>query len=156
MLWLLVIGAVLIGIALVIGGANRDSSGFRAQDYRAKPLLSPWEARVLMRLRSDLPAGYYACPQVRLADMLAFEEVNPARQMASIKRVASKSVDFAIINEAGAVELVIELDDRSHFRPERRRRDEMVAAVLEQCAIPLMRVRPGQRIDMHRIAQLLA
>jgi len=60
--------------------------------------------------------------------------------------VSSKSVDFAVIDRAGRVMLVVELDDRTHDRPARRERDRVVDAVLRQCGVPVHRVRPGRRV----------
>lgn len=57
-------------------------------------------------------------------------------------------MDFAITDGQGRVALVIELDDRSHNWPDRRRRDEMVDAVLGHCTIPIKRIRPGQRVSV--------
>jgi len=73
---------------------------------------------------------------------------DPARRQGALNRVSRKSVDFAVIDGAGRVVLVIELDDKSHGRPDRVRRDQMVDAVLAHCRVPLLRVRPGQPVDV--------
>jgi len=123
---------------------------FSAANYQAKLLLSRWERRALAEIRAELPSGYYACPQVRLADFIETRVGDPARRRAVLSRVAQKSVDFAIIEPDGSVVLVIELDDRSHEQPDRIRRDQQVGAVLAQCGIALLRVRPGRRVDVRR------
>lgn len=69
---------------------------------------------------------------------------------AALNRAAPKSVNFAIVGHAGGVVLVIELDDRSHDRPDRMRRDQEVRAVLAHCGLPLVRVRLGQRVNVGR------
>jgi very-short-patch-repair endonuclease len=69
---------------------------------------------------------------------------------AALNRAASKSVDFVIVGHAGGVVLVIELDNRSHDRPDRMRRDQEVRAVLAHCGVLLVRVRPGQQVDVGR------
>ena len=130
---LFVVGVACLTTVLLFGRTGPRRAGFSASDYRAKPLLSPWEARSLRELCLDLPSGFYACPQVRLADFLSIAERDPARRRAALNRVASKSVDFVIIDDAGRVALVIELDDRSHARADRRERDAIVNAVLAHC-----------------------
>ncbi len=60
---------VFLLLTVARGKPNRGN-GFRAADYGAKPLLSAWEIAILDELRQDMPAGFYACPQVRLKDML--------------------------------------------------------------------------------------
>ena len=145
--------AVILGVAALLclallNGRSRRKGGFNPADYRAKPLLSAWEAKALAEIQADLPPGYHACPQVRLADAVEIVQRDPALRLAALGRVAQKSVDFAVVDGQGRGALVIELDDRSHARPDRRRRDEMVDAVLAHCAIPIKRIRPGQRVNI--------
>ena len=142
-----------VSILMLSGLAGRRGNGFRAGDYRAKRLLTAWEVRVLGEIRSGLPRGYYACPQVRLADFIETEVRDPARRQGALNRVSRKSVDFAVIDGAGRVVLVIELDDKTHGRSDRVRRDQMVNAVLAHCRVPLLRVRPGQPVDVVRHLQ---
>ncbi len=80
-----------------------------------------------------------------------------ARAKTALNRVASKSVDFVVIDLAtGDARLVIELDDRSHDRPDRRERDALVDAALGVAGIPIARFRPGQRIDLGEHLQAAA
>ena len=152
----LVILVVLLFFVLnVLTRARRTSNGFRAPDpgfratdYSAKPLLTAWELNALVELKKDMPAGFHACPQVRLKDMLDVEAGDRPKSFAPLNRVAAKSVDFAIIDGRGRVALVIELDDKSHHQPERRKSDQDVNAVLRHCRIPLLRVKPGARINV--------
>ena len=144
----IVLAGVAVLAALLLAWPAGPGTGFSATDYRAKPLLSPWELRALGLFRQALPPGYVACPQVRLADALEILPHEPARRRAALALVAMKSVDFAIIDAHGRVVMVIELDDRSHAREDRRARDALVDAVCGQCGIPLWRVAPGQERRM--------
>lgn len=143
-------GLALVAALRLFGTRRTGDVGFRASDYRAKPLVTAWELRVLGEIGADLPCGYHACPQVRLADFIETCAVDPSLWRAAFNRVSRKSVDFAIMDPGGSVALVIELDDRSHGRPDRVRRDREVGAVLAHCGVPLVRVRPGQRVDVGR------
>jgi hypothetical protein len=104
--------------AVAVGFMRRSRSGarFRATDYRAKPLITRWELTTLLQIRADLPSGQYACPQVRLADMVRMALHGSTARLAALRHVQSKSVDFATTDLEGRVALVIELDDRSHSR----------------------------------------
>lgn len=144
----LVFGIVALLCLVLFAGRGRRSGGFNPADYLAKPLLSAWELKALVEIQADLPRGYHVCPQVRLADAVQIVQRDPTLRRAALGRVAQKSVDFAVIDGKGRIALVIELDDRSHDRPDRRRRDEMVDAVLDHCAIPIRRVRPGERVSV--------
>ena len=144
----LALGTVAVICLFLLFGGRRRAGGFSPADYRAKLLFSAWEAKALTEIQADLPRGYYACPQVRLADAVEIVPRDPSLRRSALARVAQKSVDFAVVDTKGRVALVIELDDRSHDRPERRRRDEMVDAVLDHCGIPIKRIRPGQRVSV--------
>lgn len=120
-----------------------------ASPYRRKPLLSAWERKALPLLIRQLPPGFHLCAQVRLADMLVITVRDPRARQVALNRVASKSVDFVVVDAAsGEAVLVIELDDRSHARPDRQARDAFVNNVLHDAGIPIVRFMPSQRIDI--------
>lgn len=147
----LVVGFVVcVALVRLVGRPRVQQGGFRAGDYCAKRLLTAWEVRALAEMKAELPNSYHACPQVRLADLVEITVRDPGLCRAALNRVASKSVDFAIIDGTGRAVLVIELDDRSHDRDDRRLRDQLVNAVLAQCQLPLLRVRPGQPLNVGR------
>jgi very-short-patch-repair endonuclease len=79
--------------------------------------------------------------------MNASRSCRPGSDAPFFAKVASKSVDFAVIElTSGNVVLVVELDDRSHQQPERRERDAFVDSVLDQSGIPIRRFRPDMSI----------
>lgn len=151
--------------AMAVGGRKRPSeatgasaaSGFKLAlpgftprlPYEQRALLSAWERRALLSIRGQVPTGFYVCPQVRLADMLEIGGDDPMGRKVALNKVASKSVDFAVVELAtGSVVLVVELDDRSHGRADRRERDAFVNAVLDRAGIPLRRFRPDTPIHI--------
>ena len=126
---------VLLVLAMaVLSGRGRPGNAFRAADYAAKPLFSNWEAKAFLDIRTSLPAGYYACPQARFADMLVIRAGDASRRQAALNRVTRLSVDFAIIDWSGRVAMVIELDDRTHSRTDRIERDGKVDAIVGSAA----------------------
>ncbi|NPD70346.1 DUF2726 domain-containing protein (plasmid) [Lichenicola cladoniae] len=127
---------------------NMDALPLPAGTVHAKPLLSGWEKAAIDQLARQLPKTHRLCPQVRLLDMLSVRDGNRARWRTTCNRLGSKSVDFAVIDQAGRVTLVVELNDSSHDRPERRHRDKLVRAALDQAGIPLAVFRPGQPLDL--------
>lgn len=155
----LLLSFVALGIFLAIFTRRprvRRSLDFRADDYKAKPLLTRWELAALGEMRRELPQTLHICPQVRLADLLDVIPTEPGQRQVALNRVASKSVDFAVIDTAGRVLLVVEIDDRTHERPDRRERDRLVDAVLRHCGIPVRRVRPGQPVAAGAVLDELA
>lgn len=116
--------------------------------YSAKALVSDWERKVFFGLMKQLPAGFHLCPQVRLADFIAVSGNHRARHFALMK-IASLSVDFAVMEtRTGRVRLVIELDDGSHARKDRVRRDRLVNATLKRAGIPCARYTPRDRVNI--------
>lgn len=148
----LILVALLVLAGVLFLASLGRGNGFRAADYRRKRLLTRWELRALAEIKGQLPPGFHACPQVRLADFIEVAvDGDRSRHRSALNRVAAKSVDYVVIDAAGAVALVVELDDRSHDRPERARRDREVNAVLERCGVPLLRVRPGQAVQVRHL-----
>ena len=151
LLWRQIAPATGRPIGLHRSPRDPDVVGFRAGDYAANPLLTRWELAALGEMRHELPPSLHICPQVRLADLVSIRPKDAAARKAALNRVASKSVDFAVIDTAGRVLLVVELDDRTHDRGDRRERDALVDGVLRQCGIPVCRVRPRQAVGALRV-----
>mgnify|MGYP005944110285 CR=1 FL=1 len=113
---------------------------------------------------------WYLCPQVRVADIVQLNgNIRPrSRQWWQLFRMVSQwHVDVVIVERRSfSIVAAVELDDASHLRPERRRRDILLEEVLRQAGIPLLRsqvYRHGQNPkgharfrcrDCHRVFQL--
>ncbi|MBS0987457.1 DUF2726 domain-containing protein [Acetobacter okinawensis] len=116
---------------------------------RRDRLLSEWERRTLLFLKHHVRSGYHICPQVRLADMVQSSASTRKALILALNGVQRKSVDFVLVSEeSGQAVLAIELDDKTHDKPHRQKRDMYVNAVFRQIDIPLIRVRPGQKIHL--------
>jgi hypothetical protein len=106
--------------------------------YVAIPLLTDTERRFFFVLESVLPGHCYLLAQVRLANLVA---VKPGSGFfwKQFSPISMKCVDFVVVQrEAMRPVLVIELDDSSHKRTERQRRDQFVDQVLISVAIPVL------------------
>ena len=128
-------------------GARRDALE-PAGTYGAKPLMTPWEQSAWLQITAALPSGLCACPQVRLADLLSVRWASGPRHRAALWKITSKSLDFAIMGVDGVVVLAVELNDKTHDRPDRQQRDRFVKDALRQAGIPLATFRPGERINL--------
>lgn len=103
--------------------------------------LSPAELSFYQVLRSVTGEQVVACPKVNLGDLFFAETGDTRKNRASANRIDRKHVDF-LLCEATTMRpmLGIELDDRSHERPERKARDELVDGVFAAAGLPLLRV----------------
>jgi very-short-patch-repair endonuclease len=72
-------------------------------------------------------------------------------------RIQAKCLDFVLVDSASfAPRLVVELDDRSHDRADRREPDTFVDNVLASAGIPIVHIRWERRYDPHALAQQIA
>lgn len=127
-----------------------------AHVYRLRDdFLSPAEAVFLRVLREATGDGALICPKVRLADLI-YAPRQEERQ-AALNRVTRKHLDFVLCDDQTLRPvLAIELDDRSHARPDRRERDEFVDRVLAAVGLPLVRVPVRQSYDTRALVATLA
>lgn len=148
----LLCGATLLVVLLIVWFV-RSETGYRLnttallkkrQCYQQHPFLTDRE-RVFFR---QLYAAFSGSPllvmaQVRLVDVVQVSPRIKGRERLSLFRQISQwHCDFVVIDGRNfSVKAIIELDDRSHLRPERQRRDTMFNIVVTQAGIPLLRPR---------------
>ena len=98
---------------------------------------------------------------VRLADL--FEVRHGAGRQTAFNRICSKHVDF-VLSEHGSSRILcaIELDDKSHQRPDRIQRDDFVNELFAAQNLPLLRVPfawtynvPGLRAELLKAGLIL-
>ena len=135
---LFVAGALLV--LFVLRTARRGATDF---PYVAAPaLLTAAERAFFGVLRQAVGADYQLFAKVRLGDILQVESgVSGKRRFAAFGRISSKHADFVLCDpRTFAVVGVIELDDRSHQRPDRQERDRFFDAAMRTSGVPLLRV----------------
>lgn len=103
-------------------------------------LLSRGEAAFFGPLCQAVNDRFLIMCKVRLADIVTCSEDDWRRGFGAA--IAQKHLDFVLCDlETTRFVLAIELDDRSHARPHRRRRDRFVNRVLAQAGVRLIRFR---------------
>jgi|SRR6266508_197179 len=79
--------------------------------------------------------------KVRLLDLC--EGLDGRYDFTALNRVQAKHVDFLLLDRTTMQPWrAVELDDRSHLRPERMTRDVIVNAFFRKIGLPLVRFRP--------------
>jgi very-short-patch-repair endonuclease len=123
---------------------------------RIPHLLTAAEGDFFAVLQSAAPAGMLLFAQVRLANLV--EVQSWARyDKTHWYKIQAKCVDFVLCEPCTFIpRLVIELDDSSHKRADRRERDAFVDAVLAAASLPIMHVRWQRRYDPRVLAQQIA
>jgi hypothetical protein len=103
--------------------------------------LSHAEISFYQVLRAAVGDQVLICPKVNLGDLFFVATGDHRKNRALANRVDRKHVDFLLCDPRTVKPIVgIELDDKSHDRPERKTRDELVAGVFAAAGLPLVRI----------------
>ncbi|MCW2240346.1 DUF2726 domain-containing protein [Azospirillum canadense] len=135
---LLLILATVVAVAVVLAALSLGP----VITYSPKPLLTGWERRSLAAIRRALPPGWSVACQVRAADAVHIATRSTSAHWRAIRRLGLRSLDFVLLDHDTVVRAVIELDDASHRRPDRRRRDADIDHVFRAAGIPVVHVHP--------------
>lgn len=133
-------------------GAGEEPLPYRRKDW----LLSKGERAFYEALCMAVDAkGHRIFCKVRLADLLYMPKGVNKRQSHQ-NRVQSKHVDFVICSAQELRPLlVIELDDRSHEREDRRQRDAFVDRALAAAGLPVWHVPAAAGYRVEELAERL-
>jgi hypothetical protein len=143
--------AALVLIAVVVALAWPRRLPYRKSDH----LLTPAERSFWGVLRRAMDGRYHVTWKVRVADVLWLPDDTRDRQ-GHLNRILAKHLDFVLCDPSSTAPLLaIELDDSSHERPERRRRDDFIDAALRDAGLPLLRVPVRRSYAVEEIAELI-
>ena len=138
-LWLgLVLGLAMI---LKILDTKKKPRINALEAYQARPLLTKREHQEYLKLKQYADArGWLICPKVRLWDLIEPKKGSANRQTL-VNRIQSKHVDFVLVDPELNVVGVLELDDSTHDREDRKSRDSFVRDALEGAGITMIQTR---------------
>lgn len=152
---------ILIAIIVVIGvvaGLLRDKFDTEDEkpkyDYKRRNwFLTKAEHEFYKALVQAVGQDYIIFAQVHLPTLLD-EKVVGQNWKAAFRHVSQKSVDFVLCDKAYiSPRLAIELDDKSHDRPDRQDRDIEVERILKGAGMPLLRIQNHGTFNSQDLAQ---
>ena len=109
--------------------------------YKARPLLTAHELQEYRKLKQYADAkGWLICPKVRLWDLIEPKKSSGDRKTLENK-IRSKHVDFVLVDPNLKLIGVLELDDSTHDREDRKSRDSFVRDALEGAGITMIQTR---------------
>ena len=109
--------------------------------YQARPLLTKREHQEYLKLKQYADArGWLICPKVRLWDLIEPKKSSGDRKTLENK-IRSKHVDFVLVDPDLKLIGVLELDDSTHDREDRKSRDSFVRDALEGAGITMIQTR---------------
>jgi hypothetical protein len=150
-LWLVII---VVGIAIIIYTYFFDRKptplGYQ---YRPKnAVMSPTEQKMFDMLLEILDPKYYVFAQMHFDTILDYKSLNGEKWFGAFRHINEKSVDFVICNKETMAPIVaIELDDPSHDREDRVRRDIIVNEIFETAQLPLRRFNLKEAADRNYV-----
>lgn len=141
-------GILILGVILFIVGSViqfvRRKSGAKEEKKEWLPyikkqyLLTPTEHKFFNILEKAIENRYYIFPQIVLSNIVLLKGRGSFKG-GYRNRIDKKTVDFVLFDKQDiSPVLVIELDDYTHNRDSRRKRDEKVDKILNRCNIPII------------------
>ena len=117
-------------------------------------LLSRGEAAFFFALRAAVRGRYLIAFKVRLADLITCSE--SAWNDGFGHMIARHHLDFVLCDHGTTnIRLAIELDDRSHDKAVRKKRDVFVNEALATAGVPLLRIQAAARYEIDYIEHVL-
>ena len=120
--------------------------------YRRKPFLTPAEIAYYKMLRMIFADRYLIFAQVRVVDLC--EVLDRPFNQGAVNRVDRRHVDFVLCHPRTFKPMVaIELDDSSHDRPYRRRKDAFLDEVFRVMGMKLVRQKVRLAYSVDEVAE---
>ncbi len=124
---------------------------YRLRDH----FLSPAELSFFQVLRVATSDRFHICSKVRISDLLYV--VDRRKNISHANRIDRKHVDFVLCTPNSMVpRLVIELDDSTHQRKDRKARDLLVDRAFAVAELPILHVTAKRGYSAIELAQQIA
>lgn len=138
-LWMGVI--IILAFLYKIADTKKTSKINYREAYQPCQLLTKHELQEYIKLKQYADTkGWLICPKVRLRDLIEPKR-GAGKKQTLINKIQSKHVDFVLVDQSMNVIGVLELDDRSHDRADRKERDGFVRDALEGAGITMIQTR---------------
>ena len=123
-------------------GKRNTSPPYRRQKY----LCTAGEWRFCKKLEEAVGDRFTVMMQIRVGSLLTV----PAEEWERWgRRVSQKSFDFALVAKGSSyVAAVVELDDKTHLLPGRRKRDKFLDDACRRAGLPLIRFKTARTYDV--------
>ncbi len=145
---ILVIALIVVVVALI---AARIPRYRRIFPYKKARLFTDTEHAFFEVLRECVDGDMLLLCKVRLADVIR----PTTNEIIYLNHVCQKHVDFVISDTTGDPLLVIELDDYSHNRPDRIKRDEFVDNALDAAGVEILHVPVSDSYNPRTLAKTI-
>jgi len=156
----LVVLALILAIGVVALTALMSSLGGGGKP-RYRPvgeLMTKAELKCYRRLVAAVDGQFLIFSKVRIADIiLPRKGFSKKSWWSAFTKVSSKHADF-VICDPRTTEIIcaVELDDRSHEKRKRRKRDEFLHEAFQSAGMPLLRIKISHQYEVSELRQALS
>lgn len=149
-----IIGVIVVAVEVLKGQKNNDESGPKKYQYKQKNFfMSRAEHECFDAIIKAVGNEYHIFSQVHLSSIVD-NKVTGQNWKGAFKHISQKSVDFVLCDKAYiSPKLAIELDDKTHERPDRVERDVEVERILKNAGLPLLRLENNGGFNPQAIAE---
>ena len=133
------------------GPSQLDFPYFMRDDF-----LSSAEISFFLVLKASVADSALIFTKVGLADLFYAKSSDSSKYRIATNRIDRKHVDFLVCDAKTVRPLLgIELDDKSHERESRQKRDEFVDTVFKMTKLPLLRIPAKRNYSIAELSELV-
>lgn len=149
-----IIGVIVVAVEVLKGQKTNDEKGPNQYQYKQKNFfMSRAEHECFDAILKAVGNEYHIFPQVHLSSIVD-NKVTGQNWKGAFKHISQKSVDFVLCDKAYiSPKLAIELDDKTHERPDRIERDVEVERILKDAGLTLLRLENNGGFNPQAIAE---
>lgn len=146
---------VVLGVAGAITATLLMTRQRRSPYVSRQYLFTKAEWNFRRSLTRAVRNDYLVMGKVRIADILSVKKTrNKSKWWKSFSKISQKHIDFVLIEpKTGKFVCCIELDDASHQRKDRIKRDSFVKNAFDKAGIPLLSIPARRQYDVADIRE---
>lgn len=147
---------IAVAVVLAVILLFRMYGGEKPLPYlKREALVTKPELRFYRSLQKAVQDDFEIFAMVRIADLLRVESQSPQKRK-WLNKILAKHIDFVLCEPVSLKPMVcIELDDRSHSRPDRVERDIFVNKAFASANLPLLRIPTQPNYRSREIRELI-
>jgi very-short-patch-repair endonuclease len=136
MTFLVITSLIIVAVIIILKALSNIISKTSKPDYQKRKLLTDTEFKFYNELKKIIPADQIILTKIRLADLIK------QKNFSDFRRISQKHVDFVLAQNATLdIVGIIELDDHTHQKQHRIKRDQFVNAALNSAGIPITHIK---------------
>lgn len=151
-IYLFFIIVMVAALYLKIKGKRQEDNIFPYE--KKERLTTKAESEFFNILQQVVSDSYYIVPQVKLSSIISVS-VNGKEYQKYLNKIDRKTVDFVLFNKQFSPIMVIELDDHSHDRESRKRRDNFVNELMEKTNLKIIHIKTSYSYNAEEIRNLI-